>query len=71
MGDSEIPEGGEIINTLSDTGDECHREIIKVSTTKMKKSFYNKRVCHLFHICDPQTGIRSLEEADLVKYKMK
>jgi hypothetical protein len=65
MHESEIPAGGGVIATQSDSGDDCHREIINVSTTRMKKSFYDKRHYYLFHICDPKVGIRVLEEADL------
>ena len=56
MDESEIPMGGQIIETISDSGDLCHREIVGVRTKTMKKAFDKKRERQFFHICDPNAG---------------
>jgi hypothetical protein len=65
MNESEIPQSGRIVDIPSATGDECHRQIMDVSTTAMKKAFQNKRTPELFYICDPVMGVRALIESDL------
>lgn len=63
----ELPSGYEIIETLSDTGDMCHREVISVSNSRLKKAFKDRAVGD-FLICDGN-GPRSLTSDDIRAFK--
>lgn len=63
LNDNELPEGFLVTPTLSDTGDECHREIDNVGNGALKKRLRAKRGWGNFYICDG-AGARPLTQDD-------
>lgn len=64
---AELPDGFNIIETLSDSGDECHREVVDVSNGRLKKAFKGRPFGQFF-ICD-DAGPRPLSQADIARFK--
>jgi hypothetical protein len=61
--ESEFPAGTHLEHTLSDSGDECHRELDGIGNKALKKHFRQKRDWTNFFICDGQNA-RALAESD-------
>ncbi len=66
--DNELPSGFTLRETLSDTGDKCHREVDDVSDNQLYKAFKNKREPHMFFTCDG-TEPRRLTAQDLERWR--
>jgi hypothetical protein len=66
LNDNELPAGSNIIATLSDTGDECHREVTGIGNGPLKKAFKD-RVPEQFFICDDD-GFRPLTQEDIANF---
>lgn len=60
--DTELPKDSKIIETLSDTGDTCHREVVEAKEKHLKRAFMAKSWTEAF-ICDGGT-YRPLEKRD-------
>lgn len=69
IGELELPEGATLKETLSDTGDECHREVENVSNKKLYKTFKNRRSFELFYTCENNT-VRPVTTDDVAKWKL-
>jgi hypothetical protein len=62
--DADFPDGAHLIESLSDRGDDCHRELDRIGNGALKRHFRAKRAWENFFICSDE-GARKLEEADL------
>jgi hypothetical protein len=64
---AQLPANYTIIETLSDTGDECHREVVDVSNSALKKRFKGIPIDQFF-ICDG-SGARPLTPVDIAVFR--
>jgi len=67
--EDELPAGYEIVPTLSDSGDECHREVGGVSNNRLYAAFKKKRHWSNFYVCDGNGGYRKLTDEDLRNFR--
>ena len=65
--EDELPAGYNIIPTLSDSGDECHREVTDISNNRLKKAFKGRPIGS-FYICD-EAGARVLGDEDIERFR--
>ncbi|MFZ2030081.1 MAG: hypothetical protein WAU68_07230 [Vitreimonas sp.] len=64
--ESEFPSGHELKNTPSDSGDDCHRDEVKLSDKQLKK--FRKLPVERFSTCD-NGAHRAVSAEDIEKWR--